>query len=540
MSAFAAFALRFLNALPDAAMLVDGRGGIVAANKPARQALGIDASAGENHSLESLVVDPPERVKAALRGWMSSTEPTPWSFSSAKDEITYNARGSLVRLAEGGQPAAALVRFAPRAEANPFVLLNQKVTELNDEVARRVQVEEALRRSEIALRERALEAESANRAKDEFLATVSHELRTPLNAILGWSSLMLGHRHEPQVEKAFDVIHRNAVAQAKLVDDILDVSRIITGKLALETRSVDLATLVDEAVEVVRPSADAKRLSIAWSPPPGGCVMVADPDRLRQVIWNLLSNAVKFTPPGGKVEVETAREGEELTILVRDSGEGIEPEFLPWVFDRFRQADSSTTRRAGGLGLGLALVRHIVELHGGEVEAQSEGRGKGATFRIRLPSAITPGEVLRPRARAPLAMRPVGTGAAEEIAGLPVLVVDDERDTRELVCLILGKAGAEVESAASAAEAFTVLRRFRPRVIVSDIGLPDEDGYSFMRRLRRMPPETGRNVPALALTAYTRAEDRSRALAAGFTAYLGKPVHPEELLRVVAELVSSG
>jgi PAS domain S-box-containing protein len=378
-------------------------------------------------------------------------------------------------------------------------------------------------------------AEEANRVKDEFLATVSHELRTPLNAILGWSALLSARSLEPAVSKAVHVIHRNAQAQGKIIEDILDVSRIITGKLFLDLKGTNLVEVVQHAIEVVRPSAVAKRLSIDFTPPVHDCSLVADPERLQQVVWNLLSNAVKFTESGGQVRVTLEHEGSNLRLQVSDSGKGIEPDFLPFVFDRFKQADSSTTRHVGGLGLGLAIVRHLVELHGGRVEATSEGDRKGATFTVVLPvvAPVLAQAANDARCAASEDGAPQQPGA---LAGTRVLVVDDEPDARELVKTVLTQAGAAVETAGSASEGFTLLQRFQPHVLVSDIGMPREDGYSFIQRVRALDAAAGGSVPSLALTAYTRSQDRSHALALGFSSHLGKPVDPGDLVSAVADL----
>ena len=383
--------------------------------------------------------------------------------------------------------------------------------------------------------EAARRAEEASRVKDEFLATVSHELRTPLNAILGWSSLLLQRNPESGLVKGLEVIHRNARTQAKIIEDILDVSRIITGKLRLEPRPSDLAQIVRDALEVIRPSALAKRIHVEFTPPEEVCLLVADPERLQQVVWNLLSNAVKFTEPGGTIRSSIRNESSRLVLEVSDTGRGIAPEFLPFVFDRFKQADSSTTRRVGGLGLGLAIVRHIVELHGGQVHAESRGPGHGATFTIALPiRAVAPsadvGEV--EQARESSAPEPL----SGSLRGLKVLVVDDEADARDLLHTVLSDAGATVETADSARAALAVLARFRPHVLVSDIGMPEVDGYQFMQRLQELWAEQGGAVPSIALTAYTRQEDKSKALAMGFTAHIGKPVDPGDLLAIIAKL----
>ena len=532
------YARRLLGALAEPALFVTSRGEVLDANRGARRIDGMWSASGGALDLTARVRDP-EKLRAALRTWARATEPTPGSFEllQGADSVTFNCRGSVIFPASETRPAILLVRLRLRSETNPFLLLNQKIAELNDEVERRIQAEDALRRSEMALRDRALEAETLNRTKDEFLATVSHELRTPLNAILGWSALLLQRATDPNARKGLEVIHRNALSQETLIEDILDVSRIITGKFLLETKPCDLVAIAEEAIEVVRPSAAAKEIHIVFVPPADPCPLVADPDRMRQVIWNLLSNAVKFTDRGGTVRLATERQGSQLTVTVSDTGRGIDPEFLPFVFDRFRQADSSTTRKVGGLGLGLPLVRHISELHGGSVQAFSDGLGKGATFTISLPIRAV-ATVSPPQASlAPPQQR--GSPTPQDLEGLRVLVVDDEQDARELLALVLTQAGAVVRTAASVAGAFSVLSRFEPQVLVSDIGMPGEDGYSLIRRLREREPGRGGAIPALAITAYTRREDRMRALAAGFTTHIGKPVSPEALVAAVASVAAS-
>jgi PAS domain S-box-containing protein len=376
-------------------------------------------------------------------------------------------------------------------------------------------------------------AEDASRAKDEFLATVSHELRTPLNAVLGWSTILRDRVTDAALAKPIEVIHRNAQAQARIIDDILDVSSVVTGKFRIESKPADLVAIAREALEVVRPSALAKQISLAFEPAAEICLLVADAERLQQVVWNLLSNAVKFTNPGGTVRIRLGRESSKVVLTVSDSGRGIDPEFLPHVFERFKQGDSSIRRRVGGLGLGLALVRHIVELHGGQVAATSAGIGQGATFTVMLPIRA----VLPPPADSPVPppVAPLKSNGAR-LAGIRVLVVDDELDARDLVTTVLEMAGAEVECAASAAEGFDAFRRWHPDVLVSDIGMPEEDGYSLMRRIRALSPDEGSRTPSLALTAFAREEDRTRAIRSGFTTHIGKPVDPDALTLAVANL----
>jgi PAS domain S-box-containing protein len=402
---------------------------------------------------------------------------------------------------------------------------------LLEELGRRTGV--ALENAQLyaAARHAAEVADAASRAKDEFLATVSHELRTPLTAILGWSRLLKDRATDAALLKPIDVIHRNAEAQVKIIDDILDVSRVITGKFKLELKAADLVSITREAIDVVRPSAVAKKISIEFTASGESCLLVADPERLRQAVWNLLSNAVKFTEPKGAIHVGLEQVNSTAVLSVADTGGGIDPEFLPFVFDRFRQADSSTTRRVGGLGLGLALVRHIVELHGGTVSVTSEGLGKGSTFAIRLPiRAVAPAGTDTP---APPSVVP---SQGRLLSGIRVLVVDDEPDARELLTEVLRQHGGIVESAASAEAGFQAFQRFRPDVLVSDIGMPNEDGLSFMRRVRSQLPTEGGAVPSLALSAFAREEDLRRALAAGYTLHMGKPVDPGALATAVAGL----
>jgi signal transduction histidine kinase/ActR/RegA family two-component response regulator len=388
------------------------------------------------------------------------------------------------------------------------------------------------------------QAESASRTKDEFLATVSHELRTPLTAMLGWARLLRGHKiDEARRERALEAIERNAVAQAQLIEDLLDVSRIISGKLRLELHETDLHKLIEAAVDSVRPAMEAKRIRFQLVVDPASASVLGDPNRLQQVIWNLLSNAIKFTPKEGRVQLSLTRVSSHVELAVRDSGQGIAPEFLPRVFQRFAQADSSEARSFGGLGLGLAISRHLTELHGGTIEAASEGPGKGATFTVKLP--LLPVREARrlagpPPQDHPSLDRDVNYEYPPELAGLKVLVVDDEPDTRELLVTVVSQCGCVVQGAGSTGEALDVVPGFRPDVILSDIGMPGEDGYELVRKLRQRPPEQGGRTPAAALTAYARAEDRRQALRAGFEMHLPKPVEPAELIAALATLARIG
>jgi PAS domain S-box-containing protein len=380
-------------------------------------------------------------------------------------------------------------------------------------------------------------AEEANRIKDEFLATVSHELRTPLNAIVGWAAILKQRELEPSVGKAVEIIDRNAQAQVKIIEDILDVSRIITGKLRIDPKRTDLVGIINQGIEVTRHSAFARQISVDFPHAAESCPLVGDPERLQQVVWNLLSNAIKFTSPGGSVRIDLECTSGHAKLTVTDTGMGIDPEFLPFLFERFRQGDSSTTRRFGGLGLGLALVRHIAELHGGTVAAHSKGTGQGSAISVTFPYRAAPREL---QAEAPPSSRfaPGEEGPPRALAGLRVLLVEDDADARELMTAVLVEAGARVKSVASAAAALEAFPSYRPQLLVSDIGLPNEDGYSLIRRVRALEPAQGGLIPALAVTAYTRPGDRKKALACGFTTHVGKPVNPADLVTALANLAA--
>jgi PAS domain S-box-containing protein len=394
-----------------------------------------------------------------------------------------------------------------------------------------------------------MQAEEANRLKDEFLATLSHELRTPLTAILGWAHMLkAGGLDEATARHAVETVERNAHAQRQLIEDVLDVSRIVTGKLRIEQTAVNLLDVVRAALDSVRPAADAKRIELQCSFDPRAGLVAGDPTRLQQVVWNLLSNAVKFTPAGGVVRIGVERLLAQTRITLSDTGQGIAPDFLPYVFDRFRQADGSTTRQHGGLGLGLAIVRHLVEAHGGSVHAYSAGTGAGATFTVDLPplpgepNALAESRVLRSAVHAGDA-RPAVPGEEEEgddiappLVGLRVLVVDDDEDAMEMLAAFLGRSGAEVSKAASASGALKEMSGREFDVIVSDIAMPVEDGYDFIRKVRASGDARGGLTPAVALTAYAGDGDRAQALRAGFQRHLAKPVEPRELLKVIADL----
>jgi PAS domain S-box-containing protein len=385
------------------------------------------------------------------------------------------------------------------------------------------------------------EAEAAGRFKDEFLATISHELRTPLTSILGWAKMLnRGSLPESQTRHAFQVIEQNAKFQAQLVDDLLDTSRIMSGNLKIDAHPVDIESVLQNAVEVIRPSAKAKGIMVQIFINQRGGMVLGDANRLRQAIWNLLSNAVKFTNEDGRIEVRLGRTNGRIELSVTDSGIGIEPEFVPCIFERFRQAESTSTRRYGGLGLGLSIVRNVVEMHGGRVSASSPGKGRGSTFTMLLPAALprfqqTQNVEGKPEPKQ-LGERKVQE-AGLNLKGVRVLVVEDDPDTLELLRFILDRRGAEVNTAASTREALDVMEHWQPTALVSDLAMPEQDGYELIGRIRSRGSERGGNIPAVAVSAYTRTEDRIRALSAGFQMHLPKPVDPEELVATVASLV---
>ncbi len=410
-------------------------------------------------------------------------------------------------------------------------------SELLLEITERKQAEEE--RAKLLVRERTArsEAEQANRTKDEFLATLSHELRTPLSAILGWSHLVrTGKLDEPQMSHAFETIERNARSQSQLIDDLLDVSRIITGKLQIEARTLDLGTVVNAAVDAVQPTLEAKQIQVNTAIENDGCFVAGDANRLQQVFWNLLSNAGKFTPEGGRVEVAVQRVDANVRVSVNDSGVGITPEFLPYIFDRFRQADGSTTRLHGGLGLGLSIVKHLIQLHNGTVSVQSAGKDRGARFTVTLPLAARP-EPVDPQDPANVGY--AGNGFPLSFSGLfkglRILVVDDEADSRDLVAAIVTRCGGDVKCCESAAEALKTFKEWKPNLLVSDIGMPNEDGYALIAKLRKLKLKLAKEIPAIALTAYATDDDRQRALSAGFQKHVAKPIELDSLVHSIAD-----
>jgi signal transduction histidine kinase/ActR/RegA family two-component response regulator len=398
--------------------------------------------------------------------------------------------------------------------------------------------ESELTKTQLLANERAMRsaAEHSNRMKDEFLSNLSHELRTPLNAILGWAQLLRRGMEDPQeVSQGLETIERNARMQTQLIEDLLDMSRIISGNIRIDIQRVAPISFIEAAIRTIQPGADAKGVRIEQMLDPLAGPVSGDPARLQQIMWNLLSNAVKFTPKNGKVQVVLERVNSHLEITVADTGEGIAPDFLPYVFDRFRQADASSTRKHGGLGLGLAIAKQLVELHGGNIRVKSAGEGKGTSFIVSLPLTIIhpPAEReerLHPRTAspAPKLSRPI------RLEGISVLVVDDQTDAQNLIRRVLEECGAKVITSSSAVEALQILEREKPSVLLSDIGMPDVDGYEFLKRVRALGPDRGGQVPAVALTAFARSEDRTKALLSGFMVHVTKPVEPSELAATIA------
>jgi signal transduction histidine kinase/CheY-like chemotaxis protein len=459
-----------------------------------------------------------ERVSAALEKGVESYQ-VEYRLRRCSGDYQTVCEAGWIERDETGQALRAFCRVTEFAEHS-------------DEHVRRIL--DALQREQTAR----AEAEANARAKDEFLAIVSHELRTPLSAMLGWAEVLRSRRPgDPIYERALQTIERNAELQSKLIEDLLDTTRILSGKLSIEAQPLYLDELLEESLDVVRPTAETKDITllVTFDSAPG--LILGDANRLQQVFWNLLSNAIKFTESGGRVEARLERGDSEARVIVSDTGKGITPDFLPYVFDPFRQADSSSARRQGGLGLGLALARRLVEMHGGAIKAESEGDGRGATFTVTLPTlsgsrAVSEMNTIELDAS-------LGVNEGPKLAGLRILVVDDEADARDLLAIRLQQYGAEVVTAASAESAMEELshQTRRPDLIVSDIAMPGEDGYSLIRRLRSMEPAEGGRIPAIALTAYSRTKDRVQALAAGFQLHMPKPVNAAELAIAITSVI---
>jgi PAS domain S-box-containing protein len=468
-----------------------------------------------------------------------------WALEGQVRVLSQALHGHLISMAavsaeHGYAQMQQAVRISPLSHEDRVIGTLTIIEDVTERVAREAELQAQIEaRSQLLSSEKLArsEAERANRLKDEFLATISHELRNPLNAIMGWAHMLrLGKLSDVNAERAVETIYRNAKAQAQLVADLLDVSRIISGKLRLDVRTVDLIYIINAAIDSIRPAAEAKGIRVQTLLDPAAGPISGDADRLQQIVWNLLTNAVKFTPKGGRIQVKIQRINSHVEIVVSDSGVGISKEFLPYVFDRFRQADATTTRIHGGLGLGLSIVRQLVDLHGGSVSVHSEGEGKGTTFTITLPFVGVLSQNDAESVHPTQGEEVISFDGLPSLQGLKVLVVDDEADTRELISEVLRECGSEVITSNSAADALVALEEHKPDILISDLGMPDEDGYSLISKIRALPDERGGQIPAAALTAYARAEDRMRVLRSGFQFHLPKPVDSAELVTVVASL----
>lgn len=538
--------VRLVRLLPEPALLVEPSGRIVLANDAMAALNGAAAQSLEGMPFQQLVSDGADKVGEFLRLCARSRQLVPGAFrwlTAGERGVEMRCDGAVLVGRSDAAPATLFVRARPRDETtDQFSLLNRKIESLSREILERQKVQRE--RDELLQRERAarVDAENLSRMKDEFLATLSHELRTPLNAILGWSQVLTRSGLSPEHAGGMAAIERNARAQAKIIDDLLDMSRIISGKVRLDVQTVAVAPMIEAVVDSLRPATDGKSLRLHATLDPLAGPVKGDPSRLQQIVWNLLSNAIKFTPRHGRIQVALERVNSHVEIIVSDNGEGIAPEFLPHVFERFQQADSSTTRRHGGLGLGLSIVRQLVELHGGSVRAKSPGVGLGATFRVALPlvpaHASTGGS-----GRYQQHPAAGGVGISHELPsrsleGMHLLVIDDEADARDVLLVLLRAHGANVRTAPSVDAALAAVLD-APRVldvVLCDIGMPVRDGYEFARALRALPPDQGGRLPVLAVTAFARGEDRTRALLAGFSGHVSKPVEEAELVATVASL----
>lgn len=524
--------------LPEPVALVSGEGEILFANKAFEKSFYNNGESLNGRNLFDCTVTQPDKLLEFLRNCSRSRQMNIGALH-LRDENGQNSicrcEGALLEPADENKAAKIFLRLKPtESSSRQFSLLTEKINALNKEILERKRAEE---RNEALY----LEAVEASRLKDEFLATLSHELRTPLNAVLGWARMLrTGSLDETAFNKALETIERNARSQSQLIEDLLDVSRIITGKLRLDVRPIEISSVIEVAVDSLRPSADNKsiRLQVVLDPRAG--FISGDAERLQQAVWNLLSNAIKFTQKHGRIQIRLERVNSHIEVIVSDTGRGISKEFLPFVFERFLQADASKSRKYGGLGLGLAITRHIVELHGGTVHAHSAGEGNGATFTIKLPLLIMREDERFPNETGlrhhPTAEKLADYDCLPTIENLRLLVVDDNKDARDLLKIILEKCEAKVVAAASADEAFREILQGGFDILISDIEMPNQDGYSLITKIRKSEDEKINSIPAIALTAHARTEDRLRILSAGFDSHLAKPFEPAELIAVIGGL----
>jgi PAS domain S-box-containing protein len=509
----------------DAVIALDAQGCVTFWNPQAEQTFALPRDKALGRELAELIL--PGEARDSLRGALA--------LLARESDRSPDRRLELEAQRSGGQrfPLELTITAIPDGGEFTFSAFARDITRRKHADRER---ERLLQEAERAR----TQAESASRVKDEFLSTLSHELRTPLTAIVGWTYLLRGARlDEATAAHGLEAIERNAAAQAQVISDILDLSRIVGAKFRLNVRPLQLSAIAAAAIEPLIPAANAKGIKVQTVLDPNAGLVAGDPDRLRQVIWNLFSNAVKFTPRGGRATVRVERADSHVRVVVEDTGEGIAPEFLPHVFERFRQADSSNTRSHGGLGLGLAVVHHLVEMHGGTVDVRSAGEGHGTRFTVTLPvldpSRLPPAApAADPSASDATALVP----EAPDLTGIRVLVVDDGEDVREVVSAVLGQCGATVRAVATAGEALRTLAEFAPDVLVSEIEMHGETGFSLIQKVRALPADRGGQVPAAALSAYSRTDDRVQALLAGFQMHMPKPVQPAELIAVVASLAA--
>jgi PAS domain S-box-containing protein len=511
----------------DCIISMDHQGNVIEWNPAAETTFGFTRGEAMGREMAELIIPQPMR-EAHRIGLVKFLATGEGPVIGKRIEIAATRKG-------GGQFPVELSITPIKGEGSPtFTGYLRDITE-------RKQAETERDRLLAGEREARQDAERANRMKDEFLSIVSHELRTPLHAILGWSQMLAKREvNKEDLTEGLQVIERNARVQTQIIEDILDMSRIISGKVRLDVQRVDLPSVIEAAIQAVQPAADAKGIRLQKVLDPLTEPVSGDPARLQQIVWNLISNAIKFTPKGGRVSVTLERVNSHVEISVSDTGDGIPPDFLPYVFERFRQAEGPTTRRHGGLGLGLSIVKQLTELHGGTVQAKSPGEGQGATFRVALP--LIP---LRPNDDGDGRYHPktsrietTNDNAAPKLKGIRVLVIDDEPDARKLIKRLLEECEAEVTTGGSVDEALRLISEVNPHVILSDIGMPGRDGYELLRILRSLPAEKGGKIPAAALTAFARSEDRTRSMMAGFDLHVSKPVEPRELCAVVARLAS--